>query len=97
MTDTTQAPAIVPDELVKAAEALKADLIQRASFTIDPSVVDASDGVWCRFVDALSLPRRTEADIRADERERIAKIAERRFVGGDIIAQVIRSQGGEDE
>ena len=115
MSDTsTQAP--VPDELVKAAEA----------FVRKVECGEArSKRSYAAFKAALSLPRRTEADIRAegwragmeesrsllayheaeiraDERERLAEMfaAGRLAEGNSIIHDVpafIRSQGGDDE
>jgi len=53
---------------------------------------------------ALSLPRRTEADIRTDERERLAKKLEAEDQGWlsrsatvQETVKWLRSQGGEDE
>jgi hypothetical protein len=99
MTDTTQHPAIVPDALVKAAEEVQAQLNDGG----------VTEWVAMRLAAALSLPRRTEADIRADERERLAKLAVEQDrgtippVGSSrpsnalIAACWLRSQGGEDE
>jgi hypothetical protein len=105
MTDTTQAPAIVPDELVKAADELVP--LYRSIF-IDREIMpddwfDAVSRATIRLSKALALPRRTEADIRADERERLAKLIEREET--DLSRRVkvsafvnwlrLRSQGGE--
>ena len=71
-----------PDDLVRAAHALHDDMVRRADIERDyrgskEVVIEAGDGVWRNFCAALALPRRTEADIRADERERLAKMADR--------------------
>jgi hypothetical protein len=126
MTDTTQHPAIVPDELVKAAKELaiaqdELDLciaFGEARETESERVGKA----WVKFRLALapSLPRRTEVDIRADERERLAKFLDDtagkihhdainrphrsaqvtghcRSAAFQDAADMLRSQGGEDE
>lgn len=57
-------PAIVPDELVAAAE----NVCRRLEGFTPGSFEDA---LAVKLRAALSLPRRTEADIRADEREQV--------------------------
>ena len=81
------ASTIVPDELVKAAEAffraywhLSGTAASQCANRITPEemacAAEEHSKAFRRLEDALSLPRRTEADIRADERERLARIAD---------------------
>jgi hypothetical protein len=54
----------------------------------------SSDGVTATINVVLlrGLIEAAEADIRADERERMAVVIGKRFCGGEIIAEAIRSQ-----
>jgi hypothetical protein len=108
------APAIVPDELVKAVERMIA-VVNRDGIP-DTDMWRAAQLLHR----TLALPRRTEDSIRADERERMAKYLD--GVAGKIhhdainrphrsaqvsghcrsaavqdAADMIRSQGGDDE
>jgi hypothetical protein len=99
-------PALMSDEeeLVSAAEDffraywhLAGTAASQCANRVTPEemtyATDCHNKAFRRLETALSLPRRTEADIRADERERIAVVIEKRFCGGEIIAEVIRAQG----
>ena len=108
-----EAPAIVPDELVKAVEVYltwrdegrmnalhEADPIQRFRRR-NAEYEDMRKMLGT----ALAIPRRTEADIRADERERLAKLCGVGLVVGccdnggvsffQDLPDWLRSQGGE--
>ena len=105
-----EAPAIVPDELVKAA-ARATDLLHDAVRShVDEGWKFAAGSAVKELRAALAIPRRTEADIRADEWERLAKLADAESAdeatyegiagiewGWLDIAEWLRSQGGEDE
>jgi hypothetical protein len=87
-TADTQAASIVPDELVRAAE----EFVRR----VEAGEV-RSKRSYAAFKAALSLPHRTEADIRADERDRLAKLVDVMLFTRDRSewAKWLRSQGGE--
>jgi hypothetical protein len=63
-------PVIVPDELVKAAEMARKLLLDGVSGHIDDGWKYTAGSTANALKAALSLPHRTEADIRADERLR---------------------------
>ena len=95
-----EAPAIVPDELVRAA-ARAADLLHDAVRShIDEGWKFAAGSAVNELRAALAIPRRTEADIEKALIERLAKLAmELNWSAagddGSDIAEWLRSQGGE--
>jgi len=105
-----EAPAIVPDDLVMAA-ARATDLLHDAvRGHVDEGWKYVAGSAVKELRAALACPRKTEADIQADERERLAaEMMDRTpksieaglavFIRAEreIIADWLRSQGGEDE
>jgi len=84
------APDIVPDELVKAGrELLAATDARDTCIAFGEAHAEESERcglAWASFRKALSLPRRTDADIRADERERCAASCDASADTMDVIA-----------
>jgi len=99
-----EALAIVPDELVHAAEEVVRWARELQYFSEHGTQLAP---VFTSLYVALSLPRRTEAELlaqgAADEWERMAKLADRQRCASDCCARVdaevalrwLRSQGGE--
>lgn len=113
MTTPTQAPA--PDELVRAVLSEIEEIRETSTSLCSPGreaeatcLAAHSDllDVMFRLQRALSLPRRTEAELRADERERLAKkgvflivceVDNRdNYIHLDELPNWLRSQGGDD-
>ena len=114
MTDTIEAPAIVRDELVNLIGGVlgtdREFIFERGGISMRFPTIDASSvtDLVKRLSEEIAdaPPRRTEADIRADERERLARAAVPIDAwvsspdwshGGMALEDWLRSQGGEDE